>query len=108
MTYKKMVEGIVERDCQKWVDGFLADKEKMFSLGEKTTLEIDKGTCFFHSEIKVYGAGNIIAPTYTVGGTVDEDGRVYKSIIKNMSGKIVWAATKELRDMEGINEFQIK
>ena len=107
MTYKNMLAGIIERDCQKWVESFISKDSKAFTCGDKTTLKIEDGTCYFNSEIDVY-SGCLHKLCYIVGGTICENGHIYKSVIKNESGKIVWASTSELREIEGITEFQIK
>jgi len=106
MTYKKMIEGVVERECVNWVEQFIT-KEGAFASGDKTTLEIEGSTCYFTCEVRVYGMSSCISPTYYVGGTISESGIVYKSVIRNYSQEIVWASTKELRALEGIENFQI-
>ena len=109
MTYKNMLADIVERDCEKWVDSFIVDNTKAFACGSNSTiLKIENGTCYFNSEIHVFGTGCLYRPRYIVAGTVGETGMIYKSVIKNESEKIVWASTSELRELEGITEFQIK
>jgi len=106
MTYKKMIEGVVERDCVNWVEQFITKKE-VFALGNKTTLKIEGGTCYFDCEVRVYRSNSYVFPAYYVGGTISEFGTVYKSVIRNDSKEIVWASTKELRALEGIEDFQI-
>ena len=107
MTYKNMLADIVERDCEKWVDSFIKDNTKIFACGNGTTLKIENGTCFFNSKIDVLGTGCLHRLNYTVAGTISENGYIYKSVIKNESGKIVWASTSGLREIEGITEFEI-
>lgn len=113
MTYKKMVEGIVEREACKWLESFI--KNDGFTAGGTVTLTIDKGTCYFDCLVSVLGTGRIVTPVFSIGGTVDENGYVYNSVIKVphttkeglTEGKLVWAATEELRNIYGITEFEI-
>jgi len=105
MTYKKMMVGVVKRDCTIWMAQFIA-KKGAFAMANETTLKIEGGVCCFNCVVYAYGTGNAI-PTYYVEGEISESGRVYKSIVRNYCQEIVWATSEELRALEGIENFQI-
>ena len=105
MTYKGMVKHIVEREACKWLRTFVRN-EHTFISADNVDIKIEDGT--FKCQVTVYVTGIIPTPRYVVGGTVDEYGYVYCSIITDMyTKKMVWAWTEELRKTYNITEFTI-
>lgn len=113
MTYKKMVEGMVEREATKWLESFIKKDGAFVTLGT-VTLKMEKNTCYFDCLVSILGTGSLVSPVYMVAGTVGENGTVYNSVIYKSCyengkpvNKVVWGATQELRDVYKITSFEI-
>jgi hypothetical protein len=100
MTYKKMVQEIAGREAQKWIESFIT-KNGGSAHADETEIRIEDKTCYFTSKVTVYG---ITSPMnkYTVGGTIDENGRVYCSTVRDWHDKYVWASSPQTREAIGI------
>ena len=112
MTYKKIVEGIVERESRQWVKELLKEngiEGCIFSEGVKLENEKEHDQFSWEVELRVYVEGE--EKTLIVGGVADDVG-IYKSVIwkadhwKNLRD-IIWMAVKNTRDCLGITEFKI-
>lgn len=112
MTYKKIVEGMVERESKQWVEELLKEngiEGYIFSEGVKLENEKEHDQFSWEVELRVYVEGE--GKTLIVGGVADDIG-IYKSVIWLAEPwrswrDIIWMAVKDTRDCLGITEFKI-
>lgn len=110
MTYKKIVEGMVESSARKWVEDLLEKSGfDAFLFGAKVEVKKDPEASFWMLwtvELDVHDRNSIMTYHISVGGTVDESG-VSNSVIWDSKNKTIWFNNKETRETFGINEFKV-
>lgn len=110
MTYKKIVEGMVEKSARAWVEELLEKNGfDAFVYGDKVEVKKDPEASFWMLwtvELDVLDRNSIMTYHLSVGGTVDESG-VCNSCIWNSTGKNIWFANPETRVFFGINDFKV-
>jgi hypothetical protein len=110
MTYKKIVEGMVESSARKWVEELLEKSGfDAFLFGANVEVKKDPDAPFWMLwtvELDVHDRNSIMTYHISVGGTVDESG-VCNSVIWNSKGHNIWFNNADTREAFGINEFKV-
>lgn len=109
MTYKKIVEGLVERDSRDWVEKLLCEMNIPYKyiFVDVAELEKDKDNpywIYYTCKTDVY-LSDYEYKHIEVGGTVDSMG-VSHSVIWNANRKIIWMSVEKTRQDLGITEFK--
>lgn len=112
MTYKAIVERMIEIEATKFVEKTLQNSNIDYSFAEawETNMENDKqaDTIFWEVEVKIYDRKHLIPTRVIVGGTADSHCLICSSVIWDSNKKnILWMAVKETREELGIKEFKI-
>ena len=111
MTYKAIVERMIEIEATRFVEKTLEENNVPFSFAEawETKMENDKeaDTIYWDVEVKIYT--DLPFPTRViVGGTADSHCLICKSVIWNSDkSKILWMSVESTRNELGITEFKI-
>lgn len=111
MTYKAIVERMVEIEATKFVEKTLELNNIKYNFAEawETKMENDKkaDTIFWEVLVKIYD-GTYFPKKVLVGGTADSHCMICSSVIWDETKKnILWMATREARNDLGITEMKI-
>lgn len=111
MTYKAIVERMVEIEAKKFVEKTLKENgiEYKFTDTWNTTMENDKkaDTIFWDVEVKIY-TGDVLPTKVVVGGTADSHCMICTSVIWDSRKRdILWMSVESTRNDLGIKEFKI-
>lgn len=110
MTYKKIVEMLIEEKARKFMDKVLEENriEAEYVCVDGSTLENDKkrDTIFWETVLTV--RINNIRRKYIVGGTADDLCGICASVVWNGKHDILWLSVKETREELGITTFEYK
>ena len=107
MTYKKIVEGLVCKEAEIYIQSLLFTNNISFLFTDATIvkLELDKYHARWEACVSI-DLNTVIHTKLYVGGTIDEY-HCYPSCVKNSEGKYIWYAVKETRELFGIDAFKI-
>lgn len=108
MTYKKIVEYMVEDKARQWIEKVLNENSitAEYITVEGSTLENDKerDTVFWETVLTARIDG--IRWKYIIGGTVDDFSGLCASVIWNIKKDILWMSVKKTREDLGITKFE--
>ena len=110
MTYKKIVEGCIERDSDKWIGKLLDDAGIKFHWTATGNVVLEKREkpmdgFYYTCPIDITLNGYVHARV-EVGGTVDDSG-IYHSVVWDDKHNIIWMSVSTTRDELGITEFKL-
>lgn len=111
MTYKAIVERMIEIEASRFVEKTLEENNIPYSFVEswETKMENDKkaDTIYWDVVVKIYDKSPF--PTKViVGGTADSHCLICKSVIwDSTKSKILWMSVESTRKELGITEFKI-
>lgn len=110
MTYKKIVEMLVEDKAKSWLEKVLGDNlvDYDYIFVEGSTLENWKepDTILWETVLTVKTDG--IRRGVIIGGTVDDITGICPSVIWNAKKDILWMAVEKTREDLGIERFEFK
>ena len=110
MTYKKIVERLVEDKARAFMEKALADNgiEAEYVIVDGSTLENDRKRDTVFWETVLTARINNIRRKYIVGGTADDLCGICASVIWNGKHDILWMSVKQTREELGITTFEYK
>lgn len=111
MTYKAIVERMIEIEATRFVEKTLEKNNVSYSFAEawETKMENDKkaDTIYWDVVVKIYD-GSPFPTKVIVGGTADSHCLICSSVIWNSThDKILWMSVESTRNELGITEFKI-
>lgn len=112
MTYKAIVERMIEIEAIKFVEKTLKQNNIDYSFASPwyTEMENDKkeDTVFWNVEIQIYEGGRTFPREVIVSGTADSHCLICPSVIWDSAKKrILWMAVEETREELGIENFKL-
>lgn len=114
MTYKGIIEMMIERESINWVEDLLKKNgfENYCTIGNGVEITKDKRVDYFlfDAKIKVFGLeiGVNNEKQLIIGGTVDDTIGICTSVIWNADkSKVIWTSASDTRDLFKITDFEI-
>lgn len=112
MTYKAIVERMIEIDATKFIEKTLENNNIDFSFATpyEVSMENDKeeDTIFWDVKVEIYDRKHLIPTRVIVGGTADSHCLICSSAIWDIEKKnLLWLSVKETREQLGIKEFKL-
>lgn len=113
-SYKKIVAHLLEMTAQSWVEQLMEKNGIEYTFTSARAEEIkmkifkDLDTILWDIPIEIYRKGDIFPVVVTVGGSVDDESGICKSVIWGEGKKLIWMGARETREKLGIDRFDIE
>lgn len=109
MTYKKVVEHLIEANARKWLEEILNENgiEYDYTMTMGSTLENDKDTDTIYWETVFTVRVNGIRKSVIVGGTADDLCGICTSVLWDKGKNILWMSVKKTREVLGIETLNL-